>query len=235
MISSQNPSANGQVERFYQTIEANLCKFSIECPGGKWWEFLQDIARGLRLLPVRASGYAPYVLVFKQLPQLPIKGCLKGLSDAELEEWVPAQVEEQVGIWAEIFDEVRKCEGQYDNNMIKGYLQCKGIAKVDVYFCFAEGDQVLCLARRDLELSPCTWGPYIFVRYSPSCTTKDICDAATGKVLNISVAHLRPMHPERAQLMHQFPPVAAPPREPPSHSSEDPTIEASSNEDLPMV
>ena len=106
MILSRNPRANGQVECFNQTIEANLCKFAIECPGGKWWEFLQDIARGLRLLPVQASGYAPYVLVFKQLPQLPIKGCLKGLSDMELEEWGPAQVEEQVGIWAEIFDEV---------------------------------------------------------------------------------------------------------------------------------
>ena len=106
------------------------------------------------MLPVQASGYAPYVLVFKQLPQLPIKGCLKGLSDAELEEWGPAQVEEQVGIWAEIFNEVRKCEGQYDSNIVKGYLQCKGIAKVDVHFCFAEGDQVLRLAYRDSKLSP---------------------------------------------------------------------------------
>ena len=119
--------------------------------------------------------------------------------------------------------------------MIKGYLQCKGIAKVDVHFCFAEGNQVLHLACRDSKPSPGAWGPYIFMRYSPSPTTMDIRDAATGKVLNISVAHLRPMHPERAQCMHQFPPVAAPPREPPSHSSEDPTIEASSEEDLPMV
>ena len=86
MISSQNPCANGQVECFNQTIEANLRQFAIECPGGKWWEFLQDIARGLRLLSVQASGYGPYVLVFKQLPQLPIKSCLKGLSDVELEE-----------------------------------------------------------------------------------------------------------------------------------------------------
>ena len=110
------------MERFSQTIEANLHKFAIACPGGKWWEFLPDIARGLRLLPVRASGYAPYVLVFKQLPQLPIRGCLRGLSDEEVEEWGSAQVEEQVGIWAEIFEEVRRREGQYDANMIKGYL-----------------------------------------------------------------------------------------------------------------
>ena len=119
--------------------------------------------------------------------------------------------------------------------MIKGYLQCKGIAKVDVHFCFAEGDQVLCLASCNSKLSLRAWGPFIFVCYSPWRTTTYIRDAATGKVLNVSVSHLCPMSPERAQCMHQFPPLAAPPGEPPSHSSEDPTIEASSEEDQPTV
>ena len=68
MISSRNPRANGQVERYNQTIKANLQKFAVECPAGRWWNFLPDIARGLRLLPVKASGYAPHVLVYKQLP-----------------------------------------------------------------------------------------------------------------------------------------------------------------------
>ena len=65
MISARNPRANGQVERFNQTIKTNLRNFAIECLAGKWWEFLADIARGLRLLPVKASGYAPHVLVYK--------------------------------------------------------------------------------------------------------------------------------------------------------------------------
>ena len=94
-----------------------------------------------------------------------------------------------MGIWAEIFEEVLKCKAHYDDNMIKGYLQCKGIAKVDVCFCFGEGDQVVQLAHHDSKLNPCMWGPYIFVHYSPWCTTMDICDAATKKVLNKSVAH----------------------------------------------
>ena len=169
------------------------------------------------------------MLVFKQLPQLPIKGCLRGMSHDELEEWGPAQVEEQVGIWAEIFEEVRKREGQYDENMVKSYLKRKGLAKVDVRFCFAEGDQVLRLARRDSKLSPRAWGPYVFVCYSPSRTTADIRNVATGKVLNVSVAHLRPMHPERAQRMYRYPPVAAEPGAPPAHSSEDITTESSSS------
>ena len=40
VISTQNPRKNGKVERFNQTIEANLQKFAVECPGGNWWEFV---------------------------------------------------------------------------------------------------------------------------------------------------------------------------------------------------
>ena len=39
-ISTRNPRANGQIERYNHTIEAMLQKFSVECPGGRWWDFL---------------------------------------------------------------------------------------------------------------------------------------------------------------------------------------------------
>ena len=39
-ISTQNPRANGQIERYNRTIEVMLRKFSVECPGGRWWDFL---------------------------------------------------------------------------------------------------------------------------------------------------------------------------------------------------
>ena len=61
-ISTQNPCANGQIENDNRTIEATLRKFSVECLGGSWWDFLQDIAQALRLLPVRASDYTTFVL-----------------------------------------------------------------------------------------------------------------------------------------------------------------------------
>ena len=63
VISARNPRANGQVEHFNQMIKMNLSKFAIGSPAGKWWEFLANIARGLRLLPVKALGYAPHILV----------------------------------------------------------------------------------------------------------------------------------------------------------------------------
>ena len=65
MVSACNPRANGQIDWFNQTIKMNLRKFDVECPAGKWWEFLADIARGLRRLPVKVLGYAPHILVYK--------------------------------------------------------------------------------------------------------------------------------------------------------------------------
>ena len=61
-----NPRANGQVERMIRSIKAALRRFAVHCADGKWWEFLPDIARGLRLIPTRATGYSPYIIVFKQ-------------------------------------------------------------------------------------------------------------------------------------------------------------------------
>ena len=45
-----------------------------------------------------------------------------------------------MGIWGEIFEEVRAREGQYDQRMLWSYLKHKGLDKVDVHFAFAEGD-----------------------------------------------------------------------------------------------
>ena len=91
-------------------------------------------------------------------------------------EWTAEQVEEQIKIWADIFDEVRGREGRYDENMVKGYLKRKKLANIDVRFCFVEGDEVLRLARRNTKLCPRAWGPYVFLRYGPSRTTADIKD-----------------------------------------------------------
>ena len=69
----------------------------------------------------------------------------------------------------------------YDQGMVRSYLLCKGIANVDVHFCFMAGDQVSCLARREGKLSPQAWGPYTFVCYGATCTTAEVRNEATGK------------------------------------------------------
>ena len=70
--STMNPRANGLVERVNRIIKSALRRFASECPNGKWWEVLGDIARSLRVLPTRALGYAPYVHVFKTATPLAI-------------------------------------------------------------------------------------------------------------------------------------------------------------------
>ena len=51
---------------------------------GKWWDLLQDVARGLRIIPVSATGHSPHLLVYKQPPPLPISIQLQPLTTIEI-------------------------------------------------------------------------------------------------------------------------------------------------------
>ena len=75
-----NPRANGQVERMDGVVKSAIRKCTMACPGGKWWDFLADIARSVRLLPAWATSSSPYVLVFKQYPEIPVEGHLRATS-----------------------------------------------------------------------------------------------------------------------------------------------------------
>ena len=52
-------------KRYNQTIKSMFRKLSRL---GVWWDQLQDVAQALRVLPVKASGYSPFVFVYKKLP-----------------------------------------------------------------------------------------------------------------------------------------------------------------------
>ena len=86
------------------------------------------------------------------------------------------------------------------------------------------------MARREGKLSPKAWGPYIFIRYAgPTRTTAEVQEVASGKVLTVSVAHLRPMHPKHALRMKRYPLPLERTDEEPSHASEDPELSDSSS------
>lgn len=105
-IISRHPRANGQAERYVREIKAGLRRFAVGCPDGNWWDFLADIARGLRIIPVRATGYAPFVLVYKQQPVVTLPAALRAFTEEELADGGDDHVEVLQGVWADIMAEV---------------------------------------------------------------------------------------------------------------------------------
>lgn len=64
------------MERLVAVVKSGIRKISSHVPGSKWWENLPDVLRGQRCLATRATGYSPYLLVFKTPPILPLSNAL---------------------------------------------------------------------------------------------------------------------------------------------------------------
>ena len=83
----------------------------------------------------------------------------------EITEWADAQLEEMLNFWADIFEEVKVRQAEYDGWVIQLYVRRKGLDNIDVYFCFAPGDQVLWKDCNAGKLVPHCLGPYTFIWY----------------------------------------------------------------------
>ena len=79
------------------------------------------------------------MLVYKQIPALPFQGSLRVWTEAELVELGNKQVEALLSQWLDIFAAVRDRQAIYDKSIIKAYLHCKGLDRIDVCFMFAPG------------------------------------------------------------------------------------------------
>ena len=62
-------------------MKTGIRTFLGACAGGRWWECLGDVARGLRAIPSRGTGYSPHFLVFKQEPVLPLVPALHAATE----------------------------------------------------------------------------------------------------------------------------------------------------------
>ena len=83
LISTAHPWANGLAERMVRTVKALIRKFLLHCEGGRWWEVLGDVARAVRILPSRATGCSPYLLVFKMQPLVAVHHEVRALIELE--------------------------------------------------------------------------------------------------------------------------------------------------------
>jgi hypothetical protein len=67
--STNNPRANGQVERYNLMVRQGMRRLCSAIPGAEWYHVLPDVLRALRMLPGAVTGRSPFQLVFKQHPR----------------------------------------------------------------------------------------------------------------------------------------------------------------------
>lgn len=107
---------------------------------------LGDIARTIRILPAKSTGVSPYLLVFRQSPPLSLNEELRAFTVEELEasqETFETDIEYEVGIWLDMFTEIRERHRKYDASMVAQYLRRRDLAEQDIRFVFHPGDRVL--------------------------------------------------------------------------------------------
>lgn len=63
--SSNNPRANGQVERYNLMLRQGMRRLTTQIPGAEWYNVLPDVLKALRTLPHTVTGLSPFTLVFK--------------------------------------------------------------------------------------------------------------------------------------------------------------------------
>ena len=104
---------------------------------------LADVACALRVLPSCAINMAPYVLIYKQPAPMAVAIELCSYSKDEFLEVAEDRIEMEVGIWWEVFREVKEQHDRYDARMVHDYLRWQNLADHDVHFVFTAGDKAL--------------------------------------------------------------------------------------------
>ena len=103
-ITTQNPRANGMVERLVATFKAGVCKCMSAAPEGEWWEAFPDIARGFRQLPSHGTGFSPFLLQFKQFPELaPDQGLIQDVEENTDWDQLAGDVDDTLAYWQHVF------------------------------------------------------------------------------------------------------------------------------------
>ena len=111
--------------------------------GTRWWECIGDVARGLRTIPTRSTGFSPHFVVFKQQPVLPLVPALRVSSTEDLEAVDPTSCADLAGVWGDLYRELASRQRRYDAGMLEQYQRRTDLATYDVRFIFSPGDNVL--------------------------------------------------------------------------------------------
>lgn len=97
----------------------------------------------MRTIPVRATGFSPYILVYKQSPIVPIPAALGPYEEDELESLSEAQLTELTTSFKLLAEEVQQRQHIYDRRMTDAYKLRRDVAEYDIRHIFEAGDQVM--------------------------------------------------------------------------------------------
>ena len=103
-----------------------------------------------------------------------------------------------MGIWQEIFQEIKEWHDQYNKKIVQEYLRQQRVAEHNVRFLFSPGDKVLLRHVVPGKLNLKVKGLYVFVHYtSPLQVTTCITGLdGTEETCLVSAANLLPMRPK---------------------------------------
>ena len=195
LISTMHPRANGIVERQVRSVKAGLRRFFAACPGGRWWEALADVVRGLNVIPVRATGLSPYTVVFKAPPRLAVCSEVQLAANAAQEGVEPPSEElaAEVGHWQLALDDIVERQSRYDAKMIREYARRAKLADFDVRFLFRPGDRVLLKQKTPGKQQVRALGPFVFCSYTGALRVTATIADGSGRTQVVSVANLLPL------------------------------------------
>lgn len=212
LISTMNPRANGQVERMVRVVKEGIRRMTAFSPDMRWWEVLPDIARGMRVLPNRATGYAPFTLVFKQAHCMKLPLMIEADSVEQFIAGTPEYLDHLVHYWDTVYRDVQSRQQDYDKVMIKRYMKSKKLAEHDVRYIFKPGDYVLLKQRQPGKMKVKAVGPYLFIKYNGKQGVTAVVETDKGR-LQVSAANLLPVQTkgwERLTRYGPFGPIWAP-------------------------
>ena len=116
-------------------------------------------------------------------------------SEEEFLEGAEERIEQELGIWRDIFKEIAARHEKYDAAMVRNYLRKENLALHDVCFLFEAGDCVLLRSRVPGKLATKVLGPFIFVNYTGALQVTATIAGLDGSRRIVSAANLLPMHP----------------------------------------
>ena len=120
---------------------------------------------------------------------------IRSWSEEEFLEGAEERIEQEIGIWHDIFKEIAARHEKYDAAMVRNYLRKENLALHDVCFLFEAGDRVLLRSRVPGKLATKVLSPFIFVSYTGVLQVTATIAGLDGSRCIISATNLLPMRP----------------------------------------